>query len=171
MNTELTTPKQRLLLGRLMDESAGRSFPRPTFTALFDVLGLSSAVNERCAEMLATVGLSEGRFAVLLLLEQRPALTPAELAENLGVTRATITGLIAGLERQDLLVREADSSDGRRTRLALTAAGLTAIAEIIPAYSQWLGGAMRGVSPEDADTFALVLARVADNLAFDEGER
>lgn len=165
----LTTLKQQLLLDRLMAEFAKGSTFLPGFAPLFDVLGLSNAVDERCAEMLATLGLSEGRFAVLLLLEQRPAPTPAELAENLGVTRATVTGLIAGLEAQGLLVREADASDGRRARLGLTDAGAAAIAEVIPVYADWLGSAMRGVSPEDIDTFARVLAHMAENLVFETG--
>lgn len=169
MTIDLSTLKQQLLMDRLAAASAQADSSIPAFAALFGVLGLSSAVDERCAQMLADVGLSEGRFAVLLLLEKRqlakqPALNPAEIAENLGVTRATVTGLIAGLERDGLLRREADDSDGRRSRLSLTPAGAQVIAEVLPRYSHWLGGAMRGVSAADAATFAAVLAQMADNL-------
>ena len=46
-------------------------------------------------------GLSEGKLVVLLLLQQAPhyRLAPSVLAEVAGVKRATITGLLAGLER------------------------------------------------------------------------
>lgn len=172
MTIDLSTLKQQLLMERLAAASAQADSPMPVFAALFGVLGLSNAVDERCAELLAGFGLSEGRFAVLLLLEKRqlerqPAMNPAEIAENLGVTRATVTGLIAGLEQQALLTREADASDGRRARLSLTAAGAAVIAEVLPMYSHWLGGAMRGVSAADAETFAAVLAQMANNLTGD----
>ena len=169
MTIDLSTQKQRLLMGRLAADAEQHNAPLPALTELFGVFALSNAVDERCAEMLAGFGLSEGRFAVLLLLEKRmldarPALNPAEIAEKLGVTRATVTGLIAGLERQEFLAREADASDGRRVRLSLTPAGADVIAQVLPLYSQWLGGALRGVSPEAAATFASVLAQMADNL-------
>lgn len=164
MIIDLSTQKQQLLIGRLNTESVQANSPLPALSELFGVLGLSNAVDERCAEILAAVGLSEGRFAVLILLEQQPALNPAELAENLGVTRATVTGLIAGLERQGLLTREADASDGRRAKLNVTPAGVAVIAEVLPRYSRWLGGSMRGISAEDAEVFASVLAHMARNL-------
>lgn len=169
MTIDLSTQKQQLLRGRLAAVSTQSVSLTPAFTTLFGVLGLSNAVDERCAEMLAAFGMSEGRFAVLLVLEQQqldgqPALNPAELAEKLGVTRATVTGLVAGLERQGLLSREADASDGRRALLSLTPAGTAMITEVLPLYSRWLGGAMRGVSAGDAATFASVLAQMANNL-------
>jgi MarR family transcriptional regulator, negative regulator of the multidrug operon emrRAB len=171
MTIELTTLKQRLLMGRLANEFTPDVSPPTRVEALFDVLGLAQAIDERCARILGAAGLSEGRFAVLLLLEQGASLTPAELAEQLGVTRATVTGLIAGLERQGLVRREADPSDGRRARLDLTAAGSSAIREVLPVYSQWLGGAMHGVPAADVDTFAAVLAQMAENLTRDGGLR
>lgn len=169
MTIQLTTLKQRLLMGRLTAASTRSDSPPTGVVALFDVLGLSSAVDGRCAEVLAAEGLSEGRFAALLLLEQRASVTPAELADQLGVTRATVTGLIAGLEHQGLVARATDASDGRRARLDLTAAGRAAIREVIPVYSRWLGRAMHGVTPADADTFAAVLAQMAENLTRDGG--
>lgn len=172
MTIDLSTQKQQLLMGRLLAEASPSDSPLPALAGLFSVLGLSNAVDEHCAEMLAAVGLSEGRFAVLLLLEKRQhgqqaALNPAEIAESLGVTRATVTGLIAGLESQGLLTREADASDGRRVRLSLTGAGVEVIAKVLPRYSGWLGGALRGVPAEDAETFVSVLAQMARNLTID----
>lgn len=163
--------KQRLLLGRLAAEGTPDDSSPTGVETLFEVLGLANAVDERCAEILAATGLSEGRLAVLLLLERGASLTPAALADRLGVTRATVTGLIAGLERQGLLAREADASDGRRAKLDLTAAGSAAIREVIPVYSTWLGGAMRGVSPADVETFSAVLAQMADNLTGNRGRQ
>ena len=66
--------------------------------------------------------LSEGKIVVLLLLRQAPhyRLTPSELAEAAGVTRGTITGLLAGLERSGLVKRTEHPEDGRRFSIELT---------------------------------------------------
>src|SRR5690349_7813726 len=61
-------------------------------------------------------GLSQGRFTVLMLLYDKTggepsALTPAQLADQAGVTRATITGLVDTLERDGMVTRKPDPSD------------------------------------------------------------
>ena len=61
--------------------------------------------------------LSEGKMAVLGLLKVSDQSTPSELAETLGVTPGTITGLLAGLERSGLIVREEHPTDGRKAAL------------------------------------------------------
>ena len=62
-------------------------------------------------------GLSEGRFIVLFLLDSVPrGVAPNKLAEQAGVTPATMTGLIDGLERDNLVNRQADPDDRRRPR-------------------------------------------------------
>ena len=64
------------------------------------------AVGDECAfqEALEPYGLSEGRFFVLCCLFSEEIVgrkdpSPSEIAEQLGVTRATVTGLLDGLER------------------------------------------------------------------------
>ena len=66
--------------------------------------------------------LSEGKLSVLLLLKSAPQnqLSPSEIAEATRVTRGTITGLLAGLERDGYVVRRDYPSDGRRCTIQLT---------------------------------------------------
>jgi DNA-binding MarR family transcriptional regulator len=73
--------------------------------------------------------ISQGRFTVLMLLgmecddeDERPA-TPATLAEQAGVARATMTGLIDTLEKDRLVVREPDPVDRRTIHVRLTGEG------------------------------------------------
>src|SRR5919112_6657199 len=86
---------------------ASREFPDldPSATEVF--LHLLRAGDEafRVVEShLAQHEISQGRFGVLMALwgncqrSGRDVLTPAELAERTGVTRATITGLVDTLE-------------------------------------------------------------------------
>ncbi len=52
---------------------------------------------------LAPYNLSSGRFTILYLLSDTPeGIIPSELSNRVGVTQATISGLISGLEKQSL---------------------------------------------------------------------
>ncbi len=83
----------------------------------FEVLALASAIDRACAARLAPYRLSEGKFVLLFLLRDLPeGLAPHELAERAGVTRATITGLLDGLERDGFLARHDDKEDRRSWR-------------------------------------------------------
>ena len=88
-----------------LTELARRGQPDTGELALcFQVLSLASAIDQDCASRLAPLGLSEGRFVLLFLLRGADtALSPHQLAERAGVTRATVTGLLDGLEREQLL--------------------------------------------------------------------
>ncbi len=109
----------------LLDEAQRRGHTGVAQLRLcFQLLSLSSAIDRDCATRLAPYGLSEGRFIVLFLLHGAGGtLPPHELAERAGVTRATISGLIDGLQREGLLQRRSDAEDGRRLQIVLTTQG------------------------------------------------
>jgi DNA-binding MarR family transcriptional regulator len=69
--------------------------------------------------------LSLRQLAVLYLVREG-AVFPSELARQLRISPAVVTGLLDRLEQRGYLGRLADSSDRRRLRLALTDAGLAA---------------------------------------------
>jgi DNA-binding MarR family transcriptional regulator len=69
--------------------------------------------------------LSLRQLAVLYLVREGAA-SPSELARQLRVAPAVVTGLLDRLEQRGYLRRLADPSDRRRLRLALTDAGLAA---------------------------------------------
>ncbi|HRL21205.1 MarR family winged helix-turn-helix transcriptional regulator [Alcaligenes sp. SDU_A2] len=103
------------------------------------VLSLASSINRASSALLNEFNLSEGRLTLLFLLSQHPAgLSPALLAEQAGVTRATITGLLDGLEQQQLLIRKNNSSDRRVLTVKLTQAGQELCDHLLPYYTEWL---------------------------------
>ncbi len=69
---------------------------------------------------LGRFALSEGKVGVIMLLKESGQSTPSELAEELGVTPGTITGLLAGLERAGLIRREEHPIDRRKATITLT---------------------------------------------------
>ena len=67
--------------------------------------------------------LSEGRFILLLLNAASDGLAPNELAERAGVSRATVTGLLDGLEREAMIERHINEDDRRALCIRLTRKG------------------------------------------------
>jgi DNA-binding MarR family transcriptional regulator len=72
----------------------------------------------------------------LYILNDNPAgVIPSELSHRVGVTQATISGLINSLEKAELVKREMHEKDGRSFVIKLTDKGENLIRELIP---QWV---------------------------------
>jgi DNA-binding MarR family transcriptional regulator len=110
--------------------------------------------------------ISAGRLAMLELLDGAPerALRPAELAERLGVTRASVTGLLDALEADGLVARRRDPSDGRGVRAALTGAGRELIGRILPGHVGRLAAVTRALSTEERAQLVGLLDKVRGGL-------
>ena len=75
----------------------------------------------------AALGISPSRASALSVLAFGGARTLGELAAAEQVTAPTMSRLVAALEADGLVAREADPADGRVVRLRATAAGLRLI--------------------------------------------
>ena len=146
----------------LIDEAARRGHANLAQLRLcFQLLSLSTAIDRDCATRLAPHGLSEGRFIVLFLLQGAGGtLPPHELAERAGVTRATISGLLDGLQREGLLQRRHDAEDGRRLQIVLTARGKRLAEELFNQHTQWIGGLFKGLDATEQAQLSQLLGKV-----------
>ncbi len=163
MTNSLIVKKQELLLEWIADGFSGAR--RSRMSQVLAVLSVAGAIDASCARRLADFGLSEGRFAVLLATEIESAPTPATIAERIGVTRATVTGLLDGLEKLGYLVRTHSSTDRRSVSIVLTEAGGLAIHDLTPVYADWIDSLARGISEADLNTFHRVLSQISRNLS------
>ncbi len=107
--------------------------------AVIDFLGIlhiGTELSEALDRFLATHGLLQGRWWVLILLMRKDDFTsiPSELAEKAGVSRATMSGLINGLLRDGLVERQDDDKDRRSYSIRLTAKGQDKLDEVMPDY-------------------------------------
>ncbi|ENO90486.1 MarR family winged helix-turn-helix transcriptional regulator [Thauera linaloolentis] len=150
----------------LLGEAQRRGLPDVDGIRLcFQALSLTAAIDRDCASRLAPHGLSEGRFVLLFLLDSaRGGLAPNVLAEQAGVTRATVTGLLDGLERDALVERHADPGDRRALRIRLTAKGSLMARRLFDEHSRWIAGLFGKLSTDERGQLAALLAKVADNL-------
>ncbi|PQZ69444.1 MarR family transcriptional regulator [Achromobacter sp. MYb9] len=146
----------------LLDEAARRGLASADDIGLcFQLLSLANAIDRDCAARLAPKQLSEGKFVVLFLLhEQAGGLSPHQLADGAGVTRATITGLVDGLERDGFVRREPGPGDRRMVRVTLTAKGKSAAAKLFKEHTDWIGSLFGGLGAADKARLSDLLARV-----------
>lgn len=151
----------------LLDEAQRRRLPDLDGIALcFQTLSLATAIDRDCAALLAPHGLSEGRFVLLFLLDAAEQGLPAHaLASRAGVSRATVTGLLDGLEREGLVERHADPDDRRALRVQLTARGKTLAGSLFDAHGRWIAGLFAGLDAAERRTLSSLLAKVARGLA------
>jgi DNA-binding MarR family transcriptional regulator len=111
---------------------------------------------------LASKGMSQGKFTILMLLNRDPdtGVSPSDLADRSGVTRATITGLLDGLSREKLVSREDDTGDRRKAVVRLTTRGRKTLDGILPEYYRHVAELMGGLSDDEKATLVDLLGRV-----------
>ncbi|QRY68511.1 MarR family transcriptional regulator [Ensifer sp. PDNC004] len=133
--------------------------------ACFELLALTGAIDRDCAARLAPHRLSEGKFVILFLLNDQPeGLSPHELADRAGVTRATITGLIDGLERDGFVERRSGLNDRRKIAVVLTETGRKTAGDLLGEHSAWIASLFAGFSADEHQTFHTLLQRIWCNL-------
>ena len=111
-------------------------------------------------------GLSQGRLLVLIVMNRTPleTLNPSFLAEKLSVTRATMTGLLDGLENKNLIERVADTRDRRRIGVRLTPEGKQVLEELLPNYYQNMARLTAGLSENERQAMLALLSKINRNL-------
>ncbi|WP_441249015.1 MarR family winged helix-turn-helix transcriptional regulator [Kitasatospora sp. McL0602] len=109
----------------------------------------------------ARFGLSTGRYRLLADLEAHGGeKSPSQLAADLDVSRATVTGLLDGLEREGLITRRPSAEDGRGTVATLTARGAQCLRDMAPEHFGRLEAMVGGLSTQERTVFLDLLARV-----------
>lgn len=91
--------------------------------ALGQLLELSVLLNDDMTQRLGRDGLTVSRVALLWQLRARGATTQRSLADALGVSARTVTGLVDGLAGSGFVTREAHPSDRRATLVTFTERG------------------------------------------------
>ncbi len=129
------------------------------------LLRVGSDLSSALDGFLASYGLLQGRWWVLILLMREESLmsSPSILAEKAGVTRATMTGLIDGLDKEGLVIRVTDLDDRRKFQIKLTSSGQDKLDEIMPEYYRRVGELMGKLSSEEGSDLASILAKLQTN--------
>jgi DNA-binding MarR family transcriptional regulator len=111
-------------------------------------------------EASAETGLSPTATAALATVNRSGPLTPSELAELERVKRPSMTRTLGCLEREGLVERTADPTDGRSFLVAINDAGRERLARLRRRKSAYLARRLRKLDPDEVET----LARAAELL-------
>ena len=114
--------------------------------------------------MEAELRLTGPQRLALLLIGRMPGISAGQLAATLHLHPATLTGVLARLERARLISRRADAADARRVHLTLTRAGRAANRRRSGTVEAAVRHALARVSRDDAATAGRVLVHVAHAL-------
>jgi len=114
----------------------------------------------------AQYGLSSARFTALMHLYHSvdENLAPSVLADRMGVTRATMTGLLDGLESCGLLVREPQCDDRRAFILRLTPKGRCCVEKILPHHFDQVARLLGNLTADERQTLQELLNKLRDHL-------
>lgn len=123
-------------------------------------------ITECFEKFLTAHGLSHGRFAIMMYLNRAPdtPVNQTHLAEAYGVAKATITGLIDGLERDALVERLPDPSDRRASLVKLTPGGLAFLEGFLPNHFRGVTELLSGLDARDRAELTRLLGRLREGM-------
>ncbi len=100
----------------------------------------------------ADAGLSPSLTAALSTVERHGPLTPSRLAEIERIQRPTVTRLIATLEKDGLVEREADPDDGRSCYVQITKEGSALVKKLRSRKNAYLSKRLRHLDDDELET-------------------
>ena len=102
---------------------------------IFRVANLVRNYTER--NLLSDHGLTFSGFTVLWVLWINGKMESRELADESGISKSTLTGVVKTLEKQALVIRKPHAQDGRKVFVHPTAKGRTTMNTIFPVFNSF----------------------------------
>ncbi|HEY5791808.1 MAG TPA: MarR family winged helix-turn-helix transcriptional regulator [Chthoniobacterales bacterium] len=123
------------------------------------VFEVGAALIDHESKVLSKYKLSRSRLRVLLLLNEEPKRRPSYLAETLGITKASITGLAESLSKDGLISAAANTRDRRSHTLSITAKGKGLLKKTLPGYYPKLAEALASLSRQEQAQLSQILQK------------
>ncbi len=115
------------------------------------------------------LGVSLPMWRVMVVLWGQDHQRLGDIAELTSIDISTLSRLLVGLQRKQLIVRNRSGSDGRALSVSLTEKGRVLTERIIPIAAHYEEVAVRGISDNDMRRLKRMLNRMFSNMdTFDE---
>ncbi len=109
----------------------------PALAAVSNIFRAANAIrNHMERHVLRDADLSWSSFVALFVLWIWGDMETGHLADECGVSKGTLSGVLATLEKADLTARYDHPTDGRRVLVRLTPIGKRLIIKVFPAFNQ-----------------------------------
>ncbi|MET8280794.1 MarR family transcriptional regulator [Micromonospora sp. NPDC005174] len=108
--------------------------------------------------------LDRAAYVILRHLDAAGPQNVSALAARLNLDGSTVTRQVSALQRDGLIVRAPDPTDGRGTVISPTTAGLQRMAAVQAARTRLYGDMLSDWTPEDREILARLLGRLNQAL-------
>jgi DNA-binding MarR family transcriptional regulator len=165
---------QPFFLNRLPEHETNQDlaveYPEMDVSAIETVMHLllaSKQVSSNYTIFFNTHGLSDGKFAVLAVLDERPrqSFAPSELADRIGVSRAAVTSIVDGLEASRLVERTDAPNDRRMQVIQLTAQGSALLEVMMPEHYSRTARLMSSLTEVERTVLRALLEKIQGGLS------
>jgi DNA-binding MarR family transcriptional regulator len=131
---------------------------------LLETLGRRNSLRDPLASAIEALEFTPQQVHAVMWVGTDGRLPMGELAQRLGVTEKTITGIVDRLEREGYLRRERPESDRRVVQVVLTEKGLSAYQDLSERALQKTTDFLTLLEPEDRDALLRILQRLLEKL-------
>ncbi|MDF2672230.1 MAG: MarR family transcriptional regulator [Clostridiales bacterium] len=125
---------------------------------------LNKAHRKRCHEEFNRVGLSPGQPKILDFLLENDGCIQRELSENCNIEPATVTSILANMEKSELIYRTQNSRDKRVLNVFLTDKGKDAQGEVERIFKLIDEECFEGFSEDEKLHTIQILNRLWENI-------
>jgi len=126
--------------------------------AISNIYRAAASVRRQAEQgLLKDYGLSWGGFTILWVLWVWGERETASLATECDLAKGTLTGMLATLEKRDLVERTRSKTDRRRVLVSATNAGIDTMDELFPKFNQLETGLVSRLSADESKELARLL--------------
>ena len=134
----------------------------PAIDVVFALRMTAQQMDNAITEWMAGTAGTPARFQILVLLwaSETSSVQHKEIVKALEVTRATVSGLMMGLERDGLVKSTVDRDDRRNLIATLTSRGRAIVEKAIDSNATPMRAALAPLSANELETLRLLLQRL-----------
>lgn len=129
---------------------------------------ITRAIDLHSRHLATTFGLTGPQLVCLRVVAERGPLSPSQLAREVALSQATITGILDRLAARQLVVRERVSSDRRMVSVRITEAGQSLIAEAPSPLQERFARRLVALSEEEQAIIRLTLNKIVHMMDGDD---
>lgn len=132
-------------------------------TTFLDVQWAYREMQKQYDAVLARFGLTESRFIILVFLShaENQQLSPSDIADKLGASRATVTKLVKGMTDNGWTRKVGNLDDRRASLVQMTAAGGELLRKFLPHNFRSINTLLGSLSIEERATLRELLNKIS----------
>lgn len=133
------------------------------------LLRVSTDLSSAFDKLLMKHGLLQNRWLILAILirDEDNSVSPSELSKALGISAATLSRLLEGLESDGFVKRTQNQIDRRAHEIALTAKGIKIVNKVMPEYLERVSEVFKQIPSSQHQDLMKVLSAIAPEKLYE----